>query len=296
MKIIACDVGGTEIKGALYNGDVIREAKLNTNQNDGAQSVMNTLCDVIDHLLDEDVKAIGIVTAGAIDVNTGYLVANAGTIQNWIGFSLKQEIEEKYNIPCFIDNDANGAIIGEMDDFIKDGVKSSVMITLGTGVGTGLFIDGDIYRGSTYQVEFGHMTLIPNGEKCTCGHLGCAECYLSGSALTRKAIKEVDSSINHGKELFSYYKEGNKKAIKVLDEYTDLLAIYLNSINKVIDPEIFIIGGGVITSKDILLPLLKEKLDKLNFNKEIHPANYGNQAGIKGAHLLALKGLNDDKN
>ena len=289
MKIIACDIGGTEIKGALYNNGIQKEYKLKTDQSLGRDSVLQTLKNIIDYLMEEDVERIGIVTAGAIDIETGFVVSNAGTLKEWVDFSIKEELEKTYNLPTYIDNDANGALIGEIEEY-KDTYSNIAMITLGTGVGTGLYINNEVYRGSTYQVEFGHMTLIPNGKTCTCGLKGCAECYLSGTALTELAIEKVDPNITHGKELFEYYKQGNQKAIEVLDEYTELLAIYINSINKFIDFELLIIGGGVITSKDILLPLLHEKLAKLNINKRIEPAKHLNTAGIKGAYLLALRG------
>ncbi len=287
MKIIAIDIGGTEIKASLYINDKITKTyKQQTNNSLGRETVMNTLYDVINQLLEDSVDRVGVVTAGAIDIDTGYIVANDGQLSDWVGFSIKEQLELKYNIPVYIDNDANGALIGEIQEY-KSEYSNIAMITLGTGVGTALYLNDTVYRGSTYQVEFGHMTLIPFGELCSCGKLGCAEQYLSGSALTKLAINKVSNKITHGKELFQLFEEGNKKAIDVVEEYTDLLAIYINSINKFIDYELLIIGGGVITSKEILIPILKRKLLSLGIRKRIEPAKHLNNAGIIGAYLLA---------
>lgn len=293
MKIIGCDVGGTEIKGKLYYKGFVKEYKKKTNQLQGKESILNTLKDVIRELWDNDVCAIGIVTAGAVDTRTGSLVGNKGTLSEWSDFSIKEEIQKCFQVPTYVQNDANGAMIAEMESYLKQGINNAVMITLGTGVGTGLYINGKLYNGSTYQVEFGHMVLYPNGILCTCGQKGCVESYVSGTALTKMGKELIGDDIIHGSMIFDLYKNGHQVAIDVIRNYVKDLSLFLENIDKIIDPEIFIIGGGVIHSKDILL---KELSSVLKDFKPIFPAVYGNDAGVRGAVLLATEGYKNEKN
>lgn len=293
MKIIACDIGGTEIKGKLFDSVSLKEVKLSTNQTFGRESIMDTLKEVISQLWDDEVAAIGIVTAGAVNPDNGMIVSNTGTLDGWLDFSIKDAIFDEFHIPVFVENDANGAMIAEMEMYLKKGIKNACMITLGTGVGTALYIDSKLYNGSTFKVEFGHMVLYPNGVECTCGQKGCSESYLSGTALTRRGKTCVDESIVHGKEVFELYKRGNKDAVKVINDYVDDLVLFLNNIDKVVDPQLYIIGGGVIHSKDVLLKVLEDKLKDF---KPVVPAVLGNDAGIKGAYLLAIEGMKNEEN
>ena len=297
MKFIACDLGGTEIKGALIeNGEFIEQFRVKTDQSEGKNSVMRSLFTVIDNLYKDDVTAIGIVSAGAINTETGMIVENAGTLRGWKNFSITDEIEKKYEIPCYIDNDANGAMIAEMDDYVKQGVKNAAMITLGTGVGTAAYVDGKIYRGSNYIVEFGHTILVPNGRKCTCGMQGCVEAYVSGTALTKMVNNELGETNLHGKVVFDLYNSNDERGIKVLDEYTDYLSIFLTNITKMYDPELIIIGGGVINSQIELFEVLLPKLEKNNIKTKIVGAKHKNNAGILGAYLLAKEGMKNEEN
>lgn len=291
MNIVACDIGGTAIKGALFiNQKIVRQVSKPTDQHKGKDHTLSVLFKVIDELIDETVLRIGIVSAGAIDPNTGMIVGNTGTMSDWIGFSITEEVENHYQRPCFVDNDANGAMIAEMTHHLQHHIRYAVMLTLGTGVGTAAFIDGELYRGSTNQVEFGHIILVPNGHLCTCGMHGCAEQYLSGSALLKSLRTRIDASITHGSVVFDLYKEGHQEAIAIVEEYIDYLLLYLHSLNRVFDPEIFIIGGGVSTSKDVFVERLLEKQKNTQMHKPVYIARYLNTAGIMGAYQIALKG------
>lgn len=295
MNIIACDIGGTEIKGALIkNGDVFKEYTVSTDRSLGRTSVMNSLTEVINQLNIGEVDAIGLVSAGVIDVQSGMILNNLGQLQDWKNFSMKETIELQYNIPTFIDNDANGAMIAEMEEYLAHGIKNAVMITLGTGVGTAVYINGEIYRGSHHQVEFGHSILVPNGKPCVCGQKGCVEAYVSGTVLTEMTQDTFGAHIKHGKYLFDEYNNQNESAIKVLEEYSEYLAIFLANISKMYDPEIIIIGGGVINSKNELFTILAPKMVKYQVHSRLHGAVHKNKAGILGAYLLAKHSLENN--
>jgi glucokinase len=287
MTTIACDIGGTNIKGALFqNETIVRTVSLPTDQTNGKQSTMTVLHEVIQQLWEPSVEQIGIVTAGAVDPSTGMIVGNTGTLQGWVGFSIKEELFETFGVPCVVENDANGAMVAEMQPYLKQGIKHAVMLTLGTGVGTAVYINGDLYRGHHYQVEFGHMLLHPNGRPCTCGMEGCAEQYLSGSALTKAAQKRVNASITHGAELFDYLDQDDPNAKILIEEYLDDLMLYLHNIERTYDPEMIIIGGGVSNLKERFLHLVQERQRKTSFKANIVLASNGNQAGILGAFYI----------
>lgn len=291
MKIVAIDIGGTEIKGFLMNPSKLKEHRVKTDLSKGKDTILRSLFDVIDFLFEDDVQAVSIVTAGTIDTETMTIIDNLGTMPGWLHLNLGAMVKERYNCPVFVDNDANGAMIGEMQHHLDSDIKNAVMITLGTGVGTALYLSGKLYRGSSYRVEFGHTVLHPQGILCTCGRQGCAEQYVSGSALTRKAKQELDAQMIHGSKFFEYLKMSHPKALKIWMSYIDDLAIFIQNINQVIDPEIFIIGGGLIHSKEFLLPSLEKALSEFRFQKTIHPAIHGNNAGILGAYHFALERL-----
>jgi glucokinase len=291
MKIIAVDIGGTEIKGSLMNPNTLKSHRVQTDLQKGKTTILASLYRVIEALMDDDVQAISIVTAGTIDTENTTIIANMGTMPGWLHLNLGETVKERYDLPVFVDNDANGAMLGEIQEYHQQGIQNAVMITLGTGVGTALFLNGSLYRGPFYKVEFGHMILHPEGTQCTCGRLGCVEQYVSGSALTRAAQNFVDANITHGSELFDYLEKNDLQAQKVWQKYLKDLALFIQNINQIIDPEVFILGGGVIKNHAVLLPALQEALRFYEMEKPIVAAKYGNEAGIRGAYYYALERL-----
>jgi len=292
MKIIAIDIGGTEIKGALFDEKVLKKYSRPTDLSGGLSTILASLFEVIDELWTFGVKAISVVSAGTIDSKEKKVIATLGAMPGWVGCPLGDVLQERYNVPVWLENDANGAMIAEMEEHVANGIQNAVMITLGTGVGTAAYIHGVLYAGSTYKVEFGHMTLHPEGRMCSCGNKGCAEQYVSGSALMKGAIRYVDPSIRHGSEIFDHAAKGSLEALKLIDAYIADLTLFLHSINRVLDPEVFIIGGGVIKSQEHFWEKLIHSLKSVGMDKPVLPAKHGNFAGILGAYLNALKELN----
>lgn len=290
MTIIACDIGGTAIKGARFSEGVDATAERPNDQSRGKDSTMDVLWEVIDALWQDNVERIGIVTAGAVDPVSGHIVGNTGTLRGWVGFSIKDAVQEHYGVPCFVDNDANGALLAEIEPYQRQGVKDAVMITLGTGVGSGVLVNGTILRGANHQIELGHMTLYPHGKRCTCGERGCAEQYLSGRALTKRARDEVDSAIHHGRELFELVRTGDSRAVAMLDGYLEDLVVFLHTIYRSFDPQLILIGGGVSDAGDVFLDRLRTKLAASDVPTMIRLATRGNFAGIQGAYRIAKEG------
>lgn len=296
IKVIGIDIGGTQIKGAIIDnkGRFYFDTKVNTNISQGREGLLNGLNQVIETLLakDQDVKAIGIGSAGRIDYLNGVVHYATDNLPGWSGFHLQEYVEKTYHLPTVIENDANAALIGEKWQGIGKGYKDIIMITLGTGVGGASIINDQLYQGSHFSAtEYGHVILYPNGYSCNCGQSGCVEQYISGTALVKR-VKKAGILINHGKELFDHIKGGNEKAKEVLNEYVNDLAMTIHNINLSYDPQLVIIGGGVVNSKDEWWHLLQEKISlNLQIQADVKPAILGNKAGLYGASKLAINRL-----
>lgn len=296
-KVIGIDLGGTKISGGLLdeNGNILASAKVDTQAEEGRDVVIKNIVSVIKKLPYDQAQAIGIGTPGFIDSENG-IVTFAGNIKGWTGLNLKEAIEKYVDIPVFIENDANIALICE--EWIGAGKEYDdiVMITLGTGLGGAVYSQGKLLRGSNFQgAELGHMLLYPGGNSCTCGQNGCAEAYCAGSAIangyerltgTRKTSEEVLSLV-----------DSDKDAKKVLDDYKMNLAYLLTSLRNIFDPQAIIIGGGVINARNLWWDGMIENFKKVCHKSEtvdILPAKYLNDAGVIGAGKISLERVKDD--
>lgn len=294
MKIIALDIGGTEVKGCLFDSGSSEVVGRPTQVDGGRITILETVCAVIGTLYTPDVQAIGLVTAGAVDPKNKRIVYNTGTLPGWIDFNLEEAIRQHFDVPVFVENDANGAMIAEMEPLQEEGIRDAVMLTLGTGVGTAVVVNGELLRGHRHQIEFGHMILYPGGKRCTCGKQGCLEQYVSGTALTKAAQAVFGKRMNHGSQLIEAYENGDKRAREVLMRYLNDLALALYNVQRFYDPECIILGGGVMRAKNTIIKALQPALEPYAPIAAIRSAVYGQQAGIEGAYRLARKGMSLD--
>ena len=250
-KTIGLDIGGTKIQGAVIDekGEILKTYRLETCAREGKDKVLENISKIIDFLKTDEIKAIGVGTPGFIDSENG-IVTFAGNIDGWTGLNLKKEIEKISNLPVFIENDANIALVCEKWLGAGQGFKDIVMITIGTGLGGAVYNEKmGLLSGSHFQgAELGHLILHPNGEYCTCGQSGCAESYCSGTALVRH-YEELTRNRLSGAEIFKI-SDKDENAKKVIERFTSDLAWFLTSLRNIFDPELIIIGGGVINSKD----------------------------------------------
>ncbi|MDD7306175.1 MAG: ROK family protein [Peptoniphilaceae bacterium] len=296
-KVIGIDLGGTKISGALLdeNGNILSSAKVDTGAEEGREVVIGNIVKLIKKLPYEKARAIGIGTPGFIDSDKG-IVTFAGNIKGWSGLNLKKEIEKYFDLPVFIENDANIALICEQWIGSGKAYDDIVMITLGTGLGGAVYSQGKLLRGSNFQgAELGHMILYPNGNQCTCGQKGCAECYCSGSAIGNEYEKLTGIKKTSENILSSIDKD--KASKKVLDQFVINLSYYLTSLRNIFDPQVIIIGGGLINAKDLWWEGMLENFKKVCHNFEtvdILAAKYLNDAGMIGAGKIALERVNND--
>lgn len=296
-KVIGVDIGGTKISGGLLdeNGNLLASDKVDTDAHEGRDVVVNNIIKLIKKLPYEQAQAIGIGSPGFIDTENG-IITFAGNIKGWTGLNLKKEIEKYFDIPVFIENDANIALVCEKWIGAGKDFDDIVMITLGTGLGGAVFNQGNLLRGSNFQgAELGHMILYPGGNSCTCGQEGCAETYCSGNAISNE-YERLTGIKKTSEEILSLTDE-DLSSKKVLEDYQLNLAYYLTSLRNIFDPQAIIIGGGVINSKDLWWDGMIENFKKVCHKYEsvdVLPAKFLNDAGMIGAGKIALERVSND--
>lgn len=296
MVVIGVDIGGTKIKAGIVDemGEIKKIASRPTLAEEGREAVLARIFETIDELDIDGIAGIGLGTPGFIDAERG-IVTFAGNIEGWTGLNLKDRVSSRYDrLPVFIDNDANIAAMCEGWLGAGKGLKSFAMITLGTGLG-GAYYEKNLgfLIGAHFQgAEFGHIVLYPHGDYCTCGQLGCAEAYCSGTALVRHYHELTGESLS-GEEIMRSVNE-NINCKKVVERYQEDIGIYLSTLRNVFDPEAIIIGGGVIQSKAYWWEgMIQAFNDYCNRPQEvaIKPAEYLNDAGVIGGAKLAFDGV-----
>jgi glucokinase len=313
MYAIGIDIGGTKIAGALVDeaGQIIREARVATPVRDPAALVDAVVGLVHELRLNVEVLGVGVAMAGFIDDQQANVIY--GTNFGWKNFPLKSEIENQLDIPVIIENDANAAGWAEYRFGAGQGYQHVVMLTLGTGVGGAIIVDGKMLRGGFGVAgELGHMRVVPDGIPCGCGQRGCIESYASGTALLRTANELVDSGYSAGRrlselkaksgqltgaEVYQALVEKDPGAVKLLQNLADWLGQAIASLSAILDPEIVVIGGGLSQAGELLLtPIRKafrEHAPAGGFRPELKvvTAEFVNDAGVVGAADLARVSL-----
>lgn len=298
-KVIGIDLGGTKINACLINknGEIIQRSAVETEAKKGKDAVLNNIKKSIEALDYKDAIAIGIGTPGFIDTENG-IVTFSGNIEGWTGLNLKKAIEEFVDIPVFVENDANIALLAEKWIGSGKNYTDIVLVTLGTGVGGAVYNEkSGLLKGSNFQgAELGHIILHPQGDSCTCGQNGCVEAYCAGTAIS-KNYEKLTGKVLDGEEILKKSNE-DLNAKKVLEDYQSNLAYFLTSLRNIFDPEAIIIGGGVIHSKDIWWDGMINKFENIcnnSKNIDIVAAQFLNEAGVIGAGKIAFERMGNGK-
>lgn len=288
-KVIGIDIGGTKILGGVIgsNGDLIKFKETSTDAYLGRDHILKKLFGVLDDLFDTDIEGIGIGSAGRINFNTGEVIYATDNLPGWTGINLKEIISQKYKTKTIVENDVNAAIIGENWVGSAKNYRDILMITLGTGVGGAIILDGRLIRGSHFSAaEIGHTILYPDGKRCNCGQNGCVEQYISGTAIYKRYNEIVGSNlVNSAKDVFDLYMKNDKMSKLVVDEFIKSLSLLIFNIRNFIDPEIIILGGGVTNSKDLWWKYFESQI-KCDLN--ISVAGLNNFSTVYGAAKLIL--------
>lgn len=308
---IGIDVGGTNVKIALVSdeGKIIYSNSFPTRAEMGYEYTINSMKDAIKELLKEtkletkDIEGIGFGFPGQIDCQKG-IVRLAPNIPGWVNVPIADIMEKEFNIPTRVDNDVRTAALGELNYGAGVGCQNLVCITVGTGIGSGLVINGKLVRGASNAAgELGHIKLnMDGGPLCGCGDRGCLEAYASGPSIVAMAEEYIKGGKSTryrelaNPEITPYIvsvaaQEGDpvaKQIFRIMGEY---IGMGLTSVVNLLNPEKIIIGGGVAAAGDILFDPIKETIAKraMTIQKEaveIVPAQLGNNAGVIGASLL----------
>jgi glucokinase-like ROK family protein len=296
MNIIAIDIGGTEIKYGLVTerGEVKFSSSLATEASKGVEQLLDKIYSIVGELKDEETLGIAVSATGQIDGLAGKVVGGTNLIPGWIGTDLVKILEEKYSLPAVLENDVNCAALGEMWMGAAKNRKNFLCLTIGTGIGGGIVLDGKLLRGeSSVAAEFGHIQIVKNGEKCGCGSTGCYQSYASTTALLKLAERKLGKKLN-GKEIFDEVHKNNLEYKKVLDEWADYFTDGLATLIYIFNPSLVVIGGGVSKQGDFLKDIFQKSLEtKVMKNYldilEMKMAERGNDAGILGASYLLLE-------
>ncbi|SDJ25650.1 ROK family protein [Salimicrobium halophilum] len=295
MVRIGVDIGGTKILGvaADEHGTVLSRVSTDTFLDKGSDAVMTSLLDLIRQLLIcRDVEAIGIGSAGRIDVKKGIVHYATPNVPGWSGVQLLERVEEAFGVPVFVDNDVKAAAAGEALFGAGKDFRSFMMLTLGTGLGGAVVENGKLMRGSHFSAgEVGHMILYPGGHPCNCGQNGCLEQYVSGTALVN-TYNRSDSSVvcRDGEHFFQLVKDGDDVALDTLERFVDDLAVALVTLTHVVDPEAFVVGGGLLETSEFWWERLCERYEEMAnpavLPLRLVPARLGSEAGAVGAAWL----------
>ena len=296
MKIVGIDIGGTMIKYGLITltGEILESGEVSTEADKGVENLFNKLVTIIESYSKEELLGIAVSGTGQIDGSIGKVVGGNDIIPGWIGTNLVERLENRFNIPAVLENDVNCAALGEKWLGAGREEKDFICITIGTGIGGGIVLNNNIFRGDTCVAgEFGHIQIVKDGIQCLCGKKGCYERYASATALMRMA-KEVTGEDLGGKEIFDREKSGDSLMKKVVSEWVDYFTDGLSTIAYIFNPPLVVIGGGVTKQGDYLLSKFNESLSTklgVNFRKDlkIKFAELGNNAGMLGATYLLLK-------
>lgn len=305
--VVGLDLGGTKIYTALVdlNGTIIKEKVVETLAFEGEEAVINRMMDTIDYVIEgtdkELIKAIGIGAPGALDLKEGIVMESPNL--PFENFELVGKIRARYDLPTYLDNDANVATLGEYRFGAGKGTENMIYMTVSTGIGGGAILNGKIFRGSTGNaLEIGHTTISQERTRCGCGNLGCAESLASGTAIGKIAKEAVNSNAETSlknyddvtsKEVFMEAAKGDRVAKEILNTSLTYLGITVANVITSFDPEKVVIGGGVINGGDIVLETVKEEVAKRCMKVfvdscSIEKAKLGGQAGVLGAAALAI--------
>ena len=303
------DIGGTTVKMGLFseNGELKEKWEIKTRTEENGKNIIPDIAAAVkDHmkandLSCEDVIGLGVGVPGAV---LEFSKVNECVNLGWGSVDVAKELSELTGCAVKATNDANAAALGEIWMGAAADYNSAVMITLGTGVGGGVIVDGKIIDGSRgYAGEIGHMTVDPEDDRvCNCGKTGCLELYASATGIvyeTKKALdhSEEPSSLRDlaevtSKDIFDAAKEGDAFAKEQVDNLGKKLALATGNIALMVDPEVFVIGGGVSRAGQILLDAVNAHYKKYTFGKAQETkfvlATLGNDAGIYGAASLML--------
>jgi glucokinase len=308
---IGIDVGGTKVLGGVVDSDgkILATARKDTPQQ-GGKALTQVIAETALELMSQhEVTSVGVSAAGFVSADRTTILATPN-IADWNGVNLVQELTALIGLPIVIENDANAAAWGEAKFGAGRNQQHMMMLTVGTGIGGGIVVDGKLHRGAFgIAAEIGHMRVVPEGHLCGCGARGCFEQYASGNALIRHAREAISASPDMARNLLSRgdgtvagltgvaiteaARDGDTVALAAFNTTGQWLGAGIASLSVLLNPSYVVIGGGVIDAGEILLKPTREALERTMPFAGKHPfptliaAELGNDAGLVGVSDLA---------
>lgn len=299
FNAIGIDLGGTKTAVGVVSADgiIIRKKVVTSPWDKGMAKVVSTICSIILELMDNSIETIGIAAGGRVDYEKGIVSDGVPLADDYLGYPLADMISKAIHRPVILENDANAAAMAEYRIIDPPKPDRMVGITIGTGIGGGIIIEGKLFRGSGNAGEIGHICIQKAGRKCACGRSGCLETYVS-----RKLLQsEIAKLIQPGKvvlpethdmldtdAMIKLIQSGHPDVMKIFHQQLDYLACGIESIINTMDPDLIVLGGEIARLGDALCDGIKSRL--------LRPVNLktsalGNDAGLIGAALLAFEKL-----
>ena len=314
MVTIGIDLGGTKIAAGIVDEAyrIVRKGSVPTLADRDPELIVKDMGALCLSLLEQEgiplseVKGVGIASPGSVNPDTG-VIGYANNLP-FRRFDIAARLRKYLPVEKIaLENDANAAALGEAMSGAAKGEKISVMITLGTGVGGGVILDGQVYSGFNHAgAELGHVVIEYNGRPCSCGRRGCWEAYSSATALvkmTKEALDETKNTVMwqmcegdrekaNARTAFDAMRQGDRVGREVVDKYIDYLACGITNMINIFQPNVLSIGGGISNERDYLLKPLIEKIEKEQYTSSLEEktkvkiAELGNDAGLIGAAAL----------
>ena len=307
MISIAADLGGTNIKIALIQDrSILMQRSLPALSGNGLKPRLPVLKEAVNYMLAEydfqpsQLQGMGIAFPGLVDVKSKTVISTNQKYDDALQVDLPAWVQNNWQLPLQIDNDARMALRGEWQFGAGKGLDNLVMITLGTGVGGATLIEGKILYGKHFQAGClgGHLTINMSGRKCTCGNIGCVEAEAAGWSLpdviksyagySKSELSKTD--VPDFKLLFQLVRTGDQVASEVLKHCLQVWGAGIISMIHAYDPEMVIVSGGIMQSGDLIIPALQQKVDQLAWTPwgrvEVKQAHYLNEAALLGAHYM----------
>jgi glucokinase len=305
-RVLAIDIGGTNVKAGLVDrqGEVTHMIHRPSRAAEGREALLAVLKEVVaEQSAHGPFIAIGTGSPGTINHTDGHVIYMQTHMPRWTGTPLGALLTEWSGVPATVDNDVNVIALGENWMGAGKGSRCQVSLALGTGLGGGVVNDGVLFRGAQRRgIEIGHVIVCPGGEPCTCGNFGCVEVYTAPGAMIRRAERylalgvpsalKIDEPIT-GAAIISHAHDGDHLCRKLLDDATHYLSLLMWQLCAAFDPDVFVLGGGLVKAGDAFLQPLQEKLGHYYYPRELEPrfsiavSELGDAAGILGAAKLA---------
>lgn len=319
-QIIGIDVGGTSVKIGLlsYEGQIMEKWEIPTNtENNGAvisDDVWRSISDKLKKLNIgvESIMGIGVGAPGFIDGDTGFIyeAVNIG----WKNYAFADDLKSRSGLPVFVENDANIAAVGENWLGAGKNAKNMIAITLGTGVGGGIIVNGEILSGENGMAgEIGHITIDPDGYQCNCGKKGCLETIVSATGIVRQAMEKIEKNEQGmllsqyekygkvtAKDVFEFAEKGDAASKEIVRNTADILGSFIANMGVIVNPKKVLIGGGVSQAGKQFLTQIEEAFQKHALPRVLEAcqlgiAELGNDAGIIGGAFHVKQKMEDIK-